>query len=188
MSAMTWFDHETRSIWSQPWGRGIKGPYKGVLLDLLPFQLTTWERWKESYPHTLVMTNDTEFLGLRRQGFQPDFVIGLTLGTDTKAYYFTDVEGLGVVNDWLGDVPVLVWADKDIYHAYVRIVAGETLTFWLDGKHMVDQETGSRWDPALGLAVSGQLAGQALKPVPSLSSFDWAWEDFYPDSTFFQPE
>jgi hypothetical protein len=187
MNAMTWYDHETRSIWSQPWGRGIKGNYKGVQLNLLPFQLTTWERWKGAYPDTQVMVNDTEFLIFSRQGFQPDFVIGLVLGPASKAYYYTDVEVIGVVNDTLGDVPILVWASEEIYQANVSLVDGDTLTFTFNGEELIDEETGSRWDPNLGLATDGPLSGKSLKPVPSLSSYDWAWEDFYPDSEFFEP-
>ena len=184
---MTWYDHETRSIWSQPWGRALVGPYKGVQLNLLPFQLTTWGSWKESYPHTQVMVNDTEFLVFSRQEFRPDFVIGLVLRNDSKAYYFKDIEEGGVVNDTLGETPVLLWANGEIYQAFVRQVDGQTLTFRLEGDELVDEETASRWDPSLGLARSGPLAGNSLRQVPSLSSFDWAWEDFYPESQFYQP-
>lgn len=41
-NAMTWWDHQTGSIWSQPLGEAIAGPYKGRRLDLLPSTLTTW--------------------------------------------------------------------------------------------------------------------------------------------------
>lgn len=187
MNAMTWYDHETDSIWSQPWGRAIIGDYKGVQLDLLPSQVTTWGNWRKTYPQSQVMTNDIEILEYIDIQFNPVFVIGLVLGNDSKAYYFKDVDSLGVVNDMLGDVPVVVWAGDEIYQAYVRIVDGRTLTFSLDGDDLVDEETASRWDPNLGLALSGPLAGTALQPVPSLSSFDWAWVDFYPDSGFYKP-
>ena len=68
MTAMTWWDHETQSIWSQPWGRAIRGTYKGVELFLLPSQVTSWASWKEEHPNTLAMINDVEKLGSRRQG------------------------------------------------------------------------------------------------------------------------
>ncbi|MBT3189067.1 MAG: DUF3179 domain-containing protein [Anaerolineae bacterium] len=188
MNAMTWYDHETESIWSQPWGRAIEGEYKGVQLNLLPFQLTTWERWKEAYPHTLVMINDLDRMSeSRRQGFQADFVIGLVLVEESKAYYYTDVEKLGVVNDTLANTPIMVWAADEIYQAYLRQIDGQTLTFSFNGEELIDKETGSRWDPALGLALSGPLEGKSLKPVPSLSSYDWAWKDFYPESDFYKP-
>ena len=36
MSAMTWFDHETESLWSQPIGTALSGPYEGVRLEMIP--------------------------------------------------------------------------------------------------------------------------------------------------------
>jgi len=69
----------------------------------------------------------------------------------------------------------------------LREVNGETLTFsWTDGT-LKDAETGSTWDAKIGLATDGPLKGQALQPVPSLTAYDWAWEDFYPDSEIYQP-
>lgn len=187
MNAMTWYDHETRSIWSQPWGRAIQGPLKGVELKLLPFQLTTWESWRREHPKSLAMINEVDrFLG-GRQKFDPDFVIGLAIAGLSKAYYFTDVREVGVVNDQIGDIPILVWAQDENFHAYVRQVADRILTFSMLGENIVDQETGSVWDVSRGIALEGPLSGESLQPVPSLSSYDWAWEDFYPDSEFYQP-
>jgi hypothetical protein len=187
MNAMTWYDHMTRSIWSQPWGRAIIGPLKGVQLNLLSSQLTTWARWKAEYPDTLVMINDVARLGSRRQGFSREFVIGLVLAGQTKAYYYTDAETAGVINDVLGDVPVVLWVSGESFHAYVRQVAGRTLTFRAEGEMLIDTATDSTWDPVRGVAKSGPHKGESLQPVPSLSAYDWAWRDFYPDSEFYTP-
>ncbi len=187
MNAMTWYDHDTRSIWSQPWGRAIIGSLKGVQLNLLSSQLTTWASWKAEYPDTLVMINDVDRLGSRRQEFSRDFVVGLVLAGQTKAYYYTDAETAGVINDALGDVPIVLRVSGESFHAYVRQAAGRTLTFRADGDVLVDEETGSIWNPVRGLATAGSLKGESLQPVPSLSSYDWAWKDFYPDSEFYTP-
>ncbi len=187
MNAMTWYDHETQSIWSQPWGRALKGSLKGVELFLLPSQVTTWQSWKAEHPETLAMINDVDRLGARRQGFSPHFVIGLILAQNAKAYYYTDVAAVGVLNDALGDVPIVVWAADENFHAYIRQVDGRTLTFRAEGDHLVDAETGSTWNVARGLAITGPLRGQALRPLPGSTAYDWAWLDFYPDSEFFTP-
>ena len=187
MSAMTWFDHETESIWSQPWGRAIRGSLKGVELFLLPSQVTTWRSWKEEHPSTLAMINDVDRVGSRRQGFDPDFVIGLLLAGEAKAYYFEDVAAVGIINDQLGEFPIVVWASGDNFHAYLRQVEDRTLTFRGEGEFLVDEETGSTWDVARGRAMDGPLTGQVLQPVPGSTAFDWAWLDFYPDSDFYQP-
>lgn len=187
MNAMTWYDHETQSVWSQPVGLAFRGPLKGTELELLPFQLTTWSNWVENYPQTLVMVNDVNRLGNIRQGFQPNFVIGLVINDQSKAYYYEDVEAAGVINDTLAGIPVLVWAENNEYQAYIRQQGDQTLTFKIENGLVVDQETGSVWDISRGLAKEGPLAGEGLQPVPSLSSFDWAFKDFYPEGDFYEP-
>jgi hypothetical protein len=202
MNAMTWWDHETNSIWSQPWGRSIEGPYKGAELFLLPSQITTWANWKAEHPETLAMTNNYYRVGFR-QKFDPDFVIGLILAGHAKAYYYRDVEAAGLINDMLGTdipgndhpgnaepgaIPIFIWAAAQNFHAYIRQVEGQTLNFRLDGDLLIDQETNSTWDITRGLATAGPLKGQSLQPVPSTSAFDWAWEDFFPDTGFYAPK
>jgi len=186
MNAMTWFDHETESIWSQPWGRAIIGEHKGVELFLLPSQITTWASWKAEHPNSLAMINDTDKIG-GRQRFDPNFVIGLLVADDAKAFYYRDVAQRGIVNDTLGELPIFVWAGDNNFHVYIRQVGGQTLNFQLDNDTLVDIETGSTWDLTRGLATSGPLTGESLQPVPSLSSYDWAWLDFYPDTEFYEP-
>jgi hypothetical protein len=187
MNAMTWYDHETQSIWSQPWGRAIQGELKGVELFLLSSQVTTWASWKEEHPQTLAMTNEVDRLGPRRQGFSPDFVIGLLLAGDSKAYYFRDVAAEGLINDRIGEIPIFVWASEDNFHAYIRQVDDQVLTLRIIGEDVVDEETGSVWDVARGIAKEGLLRGSVLQPVPGSTAFDWAWLDFYPESEFYTP-
>jgi len=187
MNAMTWWDHETDSIWSQPVGQAFRGPLTGTKLKLLPFQLTTWSNWVSSYPETLVMTNDVSRLGNSRQGFRPGFVIGLILDNQAKAYYYEDVEAVGVINDTLGETPIMVWAENNEYKAFIRQLGDRTLTYELENGVLIDQETGSTWEISRGLAVEGPLTGEGLQPVPSLSSFDWAFNDFYPHGEIYQP-
>ena len=186
MNAMTWYDHETESIWSQPWGRAIQGEQKGVELFPLPIQLTTWASWLAEHPETVAMINDVERLG-GRQIFDPNFVVGLIISENAKAYYYEDVVEQGVINDFLADFPVLLWAGDNNFHAYIRQMDDQRLTFKLQGDRLVDEETGSTWDISKGLAIEGPLTGQGLTSVPSMSAYDWAWRDFYPDTTFFEP-
>lgn len=187
MNAMTWFDHETDSIWSQPVGLSFRGPLQGTKLELLPFHLTTWSNWFENYPESLVMINDVNRLGNTRQGFRPDYVVALVLDETARAFYYEDVANVRVINDSLAGTPVVVWAENNDFTAYVRQVGDQTLTFTSEGDHIIDLETGSVWDLRRGLAKEGPLAGEGLQPVPSLSSYDWAFEDFYPDGEFYQP-
>ena len=51
---------------------------------------------------------------------------------------------------------------------------------------MTDQETGSTWQALTGRAINGPLAGTALKRLPSLNSFWFAWSDFHPGTELFE--
>ena len=191
MQAMTWYDHETDSIWSQPTGRAIDGELLGTELFLLLVQLTTWGTWRAEHPETLVMTNDLDhFARFRyRAKFQPDFVIGVVWAGQAKAYRYADVLAVGgIINDMLGDVPVLIWAENENFHTYMRRLDGRTLTFHLENGELIDEETGSTWDIMRGLATAGPLQGAVLPLLPNLTAFEDHWWDFYPDSTLYAPK
>ncbi|NKQ35812.1 MAG: DUF3179 domain-containing protein [Chloroflexi bacterium] len=98
MNAMTWYDHETESIWSQPWGRAIQGDLKGAELFVLPSRVITWGDWQAEHPETLVMMNDVDRLSFRQE-FDPGFVIGLLLDGRARAYYYTNVAEKTIIND-----------------------------------------------------------------------------------------
>src|SRR5438132_2180353 len=55
------FDRETESVWLQVDGRAVKGPLLGATLTPGPLLDTTWKRWRELHPDTLVMSPDTPY-------------------------------------------------------------------------------------------------------------------------------
>ncbi len=187
MNAMTWWDHDTKSIWSQPVGRAIDGQRAGIELFLLPSELTTWSNWLNKHPDSLLMSSQLDRLGGRPQPLDPDFVIGLVLGEEARAYYVKDVTDAGVINDRLGATPVLIWATGEAAGAYGRLVENKPLTFSLVNGRLRDEQTGSSWDPTRGLAVAGPLRGTALRRLPTLTAYDWAWRDFYSQSEIYEP-
>ncbi len=56
---------ETESLWSQMKMEGVSGPAKGVKLQTLPMELTSWNGWQVKHPETDVMSTDL--------GFQRDY-------------------------------------------------------------------------------------------------------------------
>jgi len=189
MNAMTWYDHQTESVWSQVWGQAIAGPLKGTTLELIPASIVPWSTWRAEHPHTLAMTNDKDRLFSREEQPRDGWVIGIVLGEHSKAYRYSPLAEKWVVNDFVGPYPVVLYVDpqtRDI-KAYLRQVGEQVLTFSPDAEkgRLVDTETGTRWDVALGLAREGELKGETMRQVPYLSSFDWAWQDFHPDSEFY---
>jgi len=189
MNAMTWWDHDSGSVWSQVWGEAIAGPLVGTRLEVLPASIVPWATWLEEHPDTLVLAIPDD-LPYRPVAERPrdDFVIGISLGEDAKAYPYLIASSQRVINDTIGPNPILVYVDPErrSIHTFLRKVGERTLTFELRDGELVDRETGSRWTPTLGLATQGELEGEILLRVPYVSSFDWAWADFYPESQFYQ--
>ena len=56
---MTWWGHETESVWTQLLGEALIGPLAGTLLEQPPFT-EPWESWREEHPDTLVLRVEDE--------------------------------------------------------------------------------------------------------------------------------
>lgn len=188
MNAMTWFDHTTGSVWSQVWGRSIDGPLKGTELELLPSQTIPWGSWKAEHPETLLMINGSGKMRFTGERFFPGYVIGVALDGDAKAYPYEAAAQARVINDSLGEIPLVVVVNPETQavSVFVRNVDGRDLTLrWADGL-LEDEETGSQWDPARGVSFTGPLQGKSLRPIPYTPAFPDSWRDFYPQSEFFE--
>ena len=208
-SDMVIFDHETGSYWQQVNGRAIVGPLMGERLLLLPAQTTTWALWKDQFPDTQVLSRDTghvrrydydPFLGLaERLNRDGDFlfpvselardprldpgaiVVGVEVDGRQRAYPIQLI-GDGVVNDSIGEVPIVVFSavEGPTGAAYVALVENATMTFsFVDGRFRDDQ-TNSTWNLA-GVATSGELAGTQLQPLPMRSTLWFSLVTSFPD-------
>lgn len=60
-SCLVMYDRKTETLWSQPWGIGVKGDSTNLVLDRIPAIRTTLGKWKNIYPDTQVMTTDTGY-------------------------------------------------------------------------------------------------------------------------------
>jgi hypothetical protein len=186
-------DEETKSLWSHMLGRCMQGKMKGVTLETIPCEITTWENWVKRYP-------ETSSLLLRRtmeryeKAFYKDLrrfvVIHSSLGK-ARAWRFSDLKQLPLVNDTFGKSSLLVIYDPE--STSVRLYSRSlpeypTLTFKQKGDDWIaDEETGSVWDRHTAKAVSGPLKGKSLKPLVGVVAYDKAWHAFYPDGTTWTP-
>jgi len=209
MNALVMYDHQTRTLWSQFLGKGVKGTLAGVELDFLPVTQTQWSLWSEAHPDTLALNKggryrfDTydsyyregsaEVLGETRSDDRMDrkaLVVGGILGGSTKAYPLDLLSDMPMVNDSLGGGEVLVYleSDTDTALVYDREVDGRVLIFSMaeDGQGafavLVDAETGSGWLALTGKATDGPLEGRVLNRALSHLSFWFAWKDWNPDT------
>ena len=187
-NAMTWWDHETGSIWSQPLGEAIAGPLKGETLDLLPVSLNDWSTWRADHPETLALDIGVGGPG----GFDlQDMAIVVDFGTETVAYPVPQLQQAGVVNDVVADVPIAVVTspvDPDAWIVFSRTLDDQIVTLAIANGQLIDVETGSVWDPVIGRATAGPLEGERLDVLPGFTSFPRDFFTFWPDGRLWAPE
>lgn len=85
-SNLLMYDRVSDSYWPQILARAINGPAKGIALEEFPIVWTTWERWKNKHPRTLVLSQETGFF--RNYGERGD-PYGSYL-RDDRGYYSSD--------------------------------------------------------------------------------------------------
>ena len=185
-NAMTWWDHDTGSIWSQPLGEAILGPRKGTRLELLPSTLTTWSAWREAHPATLAMESRGGRAGVRLE----DTVIVVEFGSDSAAYPIVDLWEAGVANDIVGGLDIAVVidpTDRNRWAVLSRVLDDRTVLLEVRDGELVDVGTGTVWDPVRGIALDGPLQGEILDLLPGVPSFDDDVHTFWPDARMWPP-
>ena len=215
-SNLVMYDRLTESRWAQVAATAVRGPMTGRTLELVPSALTTLGAWREDHPGSPVLlpppdsntvagrdaTRDytrNPYEGYNATGqvrggstFDDDrlhpktVVIGVTAGDAATAYPLPAVQAADVVNDAVGDRPVVVAAAPgDTLVAYERAVDGDVLRFAADGdRHL--RAGGSRWRRSTGRAVDGHHEGTALTPANRLPPLFWfSWLDFHPQTALY---
>lgn len=197
-NAMTWWDHASGSIWSQPLGEAIAGPRTGQRLELVPSQFTVWRTWRNAHPDTLALDAPGDPTGFDLA----DFYVVVDFSVETRAYAISDLRMVGAVNDTVAGVPLAVVLDPDDperWSVFSRVLDHDgrrtEIELALDGNDIIDLATGSIWDPVTGRAVDGPLMGGMLPRLPALTSFPGGgptkapiFDAFWPDGTVWRPD
>ena len=213
MNALVMYDRQTDTLWSQFLSRAVRGPLNGTSLEILPVLQTTWEQWLQLHPDTLLLDKRGRYVGDTYEGYyrggsagilgesnkdkrlpRKDLVLGLDLSGKAIAYPFRTIADQMVINDSFGGTQVVVTFDpvSETGAIFDRILESRSLSFQLVSEKdnglllMKDRETGSTWRILTGQAISGPLAGTALKRMPSHYSFWFAWSDFHPDTALYE--
>jgi hypothetical protein len=179
-NAMTWFDHDTGTIWSQPLGEAIVGPLKGTTLKLLPSTLTEWGEWKRLHPDTKALNAPGAPTGFALEQMS----IVVVLGEDSAAYPVPDLTD--VANDTINDIPIAVVVEPgegESWTVFSRTLddgAVVKLEFSESGD-LIDTVTGSTFHVSRGTGITGPLADQTLDQLPGFTSFAKDYFTFYPD-------
>lgn len=204
------YDHQTNSLWSGLTGEPVAGPLagKGKRLPRLPLVVTTWGEWKRLHPATEVLSFDT---GHRRDytpgaaygsyqvnqglvypvpgppppGYAPKgLVVSATAGGQRKGYRLDDLVRARVLNDQIGQVPVVLVtsAADDAVRVYGRgsapLAAGE-------GEALVEEGSGTIFRVTEeGLLAEGETQPRHAR-VPSHLLYWFAWHAHFADSPLY---
>jgi hypothetical protein len=119
-----------------------------------------------------------------------DEVLGVVLGRHVRAYPTTMIAYHHVVNDTIGEAPVLVTYCVlcSAAVAFDPRLDGTRLTFGMEGSWrgtatMYDHQTGSLWLQLTGECLSGAHAGRRLAGIASARHTTWSdWRRLHPDT------
>lgn len=181
-NAMTWFDHETGSIWSQPLGTAILGPLAGERLVMLPSTLTTWEAWRTANPQTLALDVEGWPTGFHLE----DMAVVVNIGDAAAAYLFEELQRAGVVNGEIGGIPLAVVIDPqdpDRWAVFSRQLDDAIVELSLGEGNLIDVTTGTSFHPFSGIGLAGPLRDQSLDRLPAFTAFPEDYARFFPTGT-----
>jgi len=215
-SNLVMYDEMTESLWSQVAATAIRGPEAGSRMTLVPSTITGLSEWRDSHPDTEVLLPPPESstvvgddaarnynvdpyssyennrrVGLGRSDYDDRLhpkalVVGVSDGDAATAYPLPAVQEAGLLNDRVGDLPVVVTTDSSgALVAYDRRVDGETLGFEAAGADAI-RGGGSTWRRSTGRALDGPHGGTTLERANDRTPMFWfSWADIFPESTIY---
>lgn len=194
-------DSSTKSWWRQVTGEAVAGPLKGsVLPEVESFQVSTG-KFFWLYPFGSVMAADEpsvkyyDSLARYERGKskgdltkrdslswkEKSWIVGVQVGARSKAYDWNNLEEQRIINDNIGNVPVVVAlsADSRSFVAYERSHTSQIFTISNDTL----RSDGGVYD------FSGKHVSQDSIPLKRLAAYQeyWhSWRTFHPDTEVFE--
>ena len=224
-SDMVMYDRQTESWWQQIIGKGIVGEYSGITLTQVPSSIVSFADFAAAHPDGKVVNQDTGhsrpygnnpyrgydaidqtpflFSGKIDPRLPPmERVMHIEAGEDEKLYPFSSLKEKGILNDAVGETPVVLFSRAGLLSvldaseikrsrevqavtAFSRKLNDKTLVFEVKEGSITDTQTGSKWN-TLGTAISGELTGQTLAQVKGGIHFAFAWLAFNPEVELYQ--
>jgi hypothetical protein len=156
-SDLLMYDRQSDSLWSQIEGKAVSGPAKGVTLERLPVEHTSWGDWVSRHPNSLVLSNKTgykrDYQGSPYPGYNKsegtyfpvsnadkryhpkEVIVGLEVGGKMKAYPFIELaKGKGILKDSFEGQVFTIEYDASARSAKVKNDQGELIpsltVFW----------------------------------------------------------
>jgi hypothetical protein len=192
-------DARTKSWWRQANGEAIVGPLKGTTLNEIPAEQMSLRAWLAQHPNTLILQPDSIFKdayavldkydeGTMQSSLEKrdslswqekSWVVGIQLGKLAKAYDWNDLLQQKVINDAVGETPVVITLQPDSisFHVWNR----DSLHFEIQENELKDVQTSSKWNWQ-GKCVEGALRGAQLKHIQGYQEFWHSWLTFHPET------
>ena len=193
------YDQETHSLWNQFTGRPVVGPLtgSGIELEMLPVAITSWATWLGDHPETKVLSLETGFdrdytpgrpygdyfasadlmfpaLVENESLEAKDYVYAIRVDGLAKAWPLLDFEGGRVINDHIGDLPIVLIGDTETrtVRAYLRDEGKVEAT----SQPTLVRSGGDHWKiQEAGLMASD---GRVMERLPGHIAYWFAWQGF----------
>jgi hypothetical protein len=190
-------DSSTRSWWQQSTGEAVAGPLKGATLPEMESVQVSISKWFELHPNGLVMQadeaskDDYDVEGKFERGESKgkltrtdrsswdykSWVAGVTIGTASKAYDWNRLKAERVINDRVGNTPIVLAlaGDEQSFAVFERPVETEAFSISDD----ILSAGGKSYDFA---GHDLMTPSQHLKRVTAYQEFWHSWRTFHPDT------
>lgn len=189
-------DATTQSWWRQANGEAVAGPLKGEAMKEVSSVQLTVRKWFELYPDALVMQPDAASVGKYGDGkfergenksrltaTDPDswkdnsWVVGVQIGDVSKAYDWNRLKEQRVINDQVGDTPIVLVlsSDQQSFAAFERAGPGEFFTIQDDILSSAEKS----YDFS-GRELPAQR--QNLRKLSASQEFWHSWRTFHPET------
>ena len=168
------YDERTDSLFSQILSEAISGPLVGEKLTSLVSTHTTWGKWKELHPNTLVLSTDT--------GYRRDYTRNPYGGYGTsRALYFPAPSSSVNADSFHPKETVIGLVDGDRVKAYpFSELDKNNKSEFTD---MIDRQSYTiLWDSQ---SKTAKIKDQSGNVVPTIQGFYFAWVAFYPESLIY---
>ena len=161
------YDRETESLWSQLGMRAVSGSSVDQRLTWLPSERMSWKAWREKYPESDVLSEDT---GHSR-----------AYGRSAYADYFQSDRIMFPVPVTRKELPLKSEVIGVLHEGKARAYSLADLS-----------KQGSVQDGALTIHYDGKdMSHHAVnadgKVIPSVKVYWFAWQSFYPDTELWTP-
>ena len=193
-------DSSTKSWWRQATGEAVAGPLKGSVLPELESMQVSVSKFFWMHPFGQLMQEDIsssksyDSLGRFEKGKSKgkltrtdslswndkSWVVGIQLDDESKAYDWNDLKKKRIINDKIGDVPIVLVLSDDSQSFAVFQRPQERVIFSVKNDTLRTKH--SLYDFSGKLLLTDSVSIPALKKINAYQEFWHSWKTFHPET------